>query len=331
MRLEERPIAKTEGTILVHNIAYPNGRKALKKGTLLSQEHIAILQTLNYETILAAILDKDDVRENEAATGLAEVLQTIHLKPNRAAGGRVNLQAEVDGLLAIDVDRLRQLNNIPGISLATRPHNMMVGPKQTTNQVATLKIIPYAISKSDFQQALTLAQMRPGIITLNPLPSNRQAALLLIGHESVHAQLRHNFEPPTRTRLEKLNTTLTQVSLVPLDREAICQATSCLLDTNDLLIVAGHTSIMDIDDITPRGLRQAGANITVYGVPVEPGNLLAIAYLDHKAILCAPGCARSLNHNVVDLILPRLLLDQHLHQSDIAALGHGGLLEKVWL
>ncbi len=83
---------------------------------------------------------------------------------------------------------------------------------------------------------------------------------------------------------------------------------------------------MDPDDLPLRALRAIGAQVTVYGAPVDPGNLLAIAYRDETPILCAPGCARSLSYNVVDLVLPRLLTGDQLDQSKIAALGLGGLL-----
>jgi len=42
--------------------------------------------------------------------------------------------------------------------------------------------------------------------------------------------------------------------------------------------------------------------------------------------MCAPGCARGLKRNVVDLVLPRLLLGDRLERRDIAALGLGGFL-----
>jgi molybdenum cofactor cytidylyltransferase len=54
-----------------------------------------------------------------------------------------------------------------------------------------------------------------------------------------------------------------------------------------------------------------------------------VGYLGPTAILGAPGCARSSKPNVVDLVLPRLLAGERLSRADIAALGHGGLLEDV--
>ena len=75
-----------------------------------------------------------------------------------------------------------------------------------------------------------------------------------------------------------------------------------------------------------RALRRAGAEATLSGAPVEPGNLLALAYLPGTPVMCAPGCAKGLKRNVVDLVLPRLLLGDRLERRDIAALALGGFL-----
>ena len=60
--------------------------------------------------------------------------------------------------------------------------------------------------------------------------------------------------------------------------------------------------------------------------PVEPGNLLMLAYKDEIPIVSAPGCFRSAKPNVVDLVLPPLLARYRVSTWEVACLGHGGLL-----
>ena len=129
-----------------------------------------------------------------------------------------------------------------------------------------------------------------------------------------------------RERLARWGTELAEVVVVAQEVEAIQEASARLADQVDLLIVAGQTSIMDEDDITPRGLEAAGATLELHGAPVEPGNLLALAYFPRTPVMCAPGCARSVSHNVVDMVLPRLLTGERLGRAEIAELGVGGLL-----
>ena len=97
----------------------------------------------------------------------------------------------------------------------------------------------------------------------------------------------------------------------------------------DLILFAGETAIMDRHDITPRAVERAGGRVESVGAPVDPGNLLMLAYLEEVPILGAPGCARSRKTNVVDWVLPRLLAGDRLTREHIIALGAGGLLEDV--
>lgn len=329
MRLEERAVSDGVGTILVHNVADADGRKVLKKGTRLAEEHLSRLAELGHSRVMVAVLEAGDVPEDQAALALAEALQADHLRQTRVTGGRVNLVAEVDGLLEVDAERLLELNTLPGITLASVPPRTVVGPNQKTAQVATLKIIPYAVRGRDLDRALALARPRPGIVELRPLPPGRRATMLLTGEPSAHDKLHADFVPPTRTRLERLGAALVAVEAVPQEPSAIREAAARLAADADLVVIAGQTSIMDEDDTTLRALREAGAEIVVHGAPVEPGNLLALAYFPQVPVLCAPGCARGLNYNVVDIVLPRLLLGDRLERTDIAALGLGGLLVKT--
>ena len=329
MRLEERVGAGALGTILVHNVADLDGRRVLKKGTRLAEEHLARLAELGHSQVMVAVLEEDDVPEDEAAVALAKALQTDQLRLSRVTGGRVNLVAEGDGLLEVDAGRLLELNLVPGITLATVSPGAVVGPNQKTAQVATLKVIPYAVPGRDLERALALARPRPGIVEVRSLAPGRRAALLLTGEPSAFDRVQADFVPPTQARLERLGAELAAVETVPQDHAAIQEAAARLAAQVDLLIIAGQTSIMDEDDITLRALRDGGAEVVAYGAPVEPGNLLSLAYFATAPVLCAPGCARGLNHNVVDILLPSLLLGDRLTQVDVAALGLGGLLVRT--
>lgn len=326
MRFEELAVSDAAGTILLRNVADAGGKRILKKGVVLTVEHAARLAEAGCNTVEVAILEDDDIHEDEAARALAKALQTDELDLALSAGGRVNLRATTDGLLEVDAARLLELNMLPGIALATRRQHTVVGPNQVTDNVATLKIVPYAIHRSDLDRALALASARPGMIEVRAFHAGRRAALLLVGEPAVHGKLRQSFEAPTRTRLEGLGATLAVVEGVEHEEAAIADAAARLAETVDLLIIAGQTSVMNQEDSTLRALRRAGAEATVSGAPVEPGNLLALAYLPGTPVLCAPGCARGLRRNVMDVVLPRLLLGDRLGRREIAALGLGGFL-----
>ena len=96
-----------------------------------------------------------------------------------------------------------------------------------------------------------------------------------------------------------------------------------------LVLLAGETAIVDRQDIAPRAIERAGGTIEAFGAPVDPGNLLLLAYVGSVPIVGAPGCARSRKANVVDELLPRLLAGERVGRRDLAAFGAGGLLEDV--
>lgn len=330
MRLEERAIGEAAGTILMHNVADEAGTRALKKGTRLTREHLAELAAMGHTHVEVAVLEEGDVHENEAAQALAGALRTGEMHLSRPTGGRINLRAVVDGLLEVDAGRLLALNMIPGIALATRRQRTVVGPNQDTDGLATLKIVPYAVERVDMDRALALASARPGVLEVRPFRQQR-AALLLVGEEMARSRVRKDYEGPVRARLERLGTEVDRVEGVGQEEEAIAAAVSRLAAGAALLVIAGQTSVMHEEDTTLRGLRRAGAEVTVVGTPVEPGNLMALAYLPRSGgqdlpVMCAPGCARGMKRNIVDMILPRLVLGDRLEQADVAALGLGGFL-----
>jgi molybdopterin biosynthesis enzyme len=142
----------------------------------------------------------------------------------------------------------------------------------------------------------------------------------------VHPRLRADYLPATQARLDRLGAQLFAAEDVAQEESVIGEAARRLAEAADLVILAAQTSVQDEDDTILRGLRSAGAEGILSGAPVEPGNLLALAYFHHTPVMCAPGCAKGLKRSVVDLVLPRLLLGDRLDRRDVAELGLGGFL-----
>jgi hypothetical protein len=329
MKFERRTLGESQGTILLHNIAGADGRRKLKKGILLSRDHIALLTELGRVEVDVAVLETEDVHEDAAALAMAEAMRTDTLYLSRPAGGRVNLRSSVDGLVEVDATRLLVVNMLTGFALATRRQHTVVGPGQDTDNVGTMKIVPYAIPRRDLERAVELASARPGIVEIRPFQPGRQVAMLIIAEAPAREKTRNEYLPPTETRLARLGAKIVATEAVPQDEEDIAEAAARLASVSDLLIIAGQTSIIHEEDVTLRALRRAGAEMTLSGAPIEPGNLMALAYLPGTPVLCAPACAKGLKRNGVDVVLPRLLLGDRLERQDIAALGLGGFLTRA--
>jgi molybdenum cofactor cytidylyltransferase len=328
MYLATLPIDEAAGHILRHNIADAGGRKAVPKGRRLDAEDIARLRELGVETVRVAVLEPGDVHEDEAARRLAEAVCGAGVTATRAIHSRVNLLAEADGVLVVDVGALGAVNDIDGLTVATLRNTSLVRARQ---RVATIKIIPFAIPAA----LLAYVEQRApagGIIALRPLRRSA-VGVVLVGSQAARERIERGVLPAIEARVSELGSFVAATHYVAAEEEPVAAAVRALVAARaELLIVAGETSIMDRDDVTPQGIRQAGGTIEHYGAPVEPGNLLLLAYLKqgetHIPILGAPGCVRSRDVNIVDLLLPRLLSGERVTRRDIVALGHGGLLER---
>jgi molybdenum cofactor cytidylyltransferase len=329
MKFGPVPLDEAEGQILGHNIADQAGNRLMRKGRPITTEQIARLRTLGRSSVYVAHLEPDDIGEDAAARAIAAGVLGPGLRSVGAAGGRVNLLAGALGVARVDRARVDAINAIEGVTLATVTENSAVERKQIT---ATIKIIPFAVPSSALAEALQICTAGP-LARIDALAPT-MAALILSGSPSARERIISDFDAPIRRRLAALNASLNHVGFVPLDDEAgeaALAAEIAVLAARGfrIVVLAGETAIMDAGDIAPRAVTRAGGVVTVYGAPVDPGNLLMVGYVGAMAVLGAPGCARSPKINVVDYVMPRLLVGDRITRADISGLGVGGLLEEI--
>jgi molybdenum cofactor cytidylyltransferase len=330
MKFGPFPVAQAAGKILGHNIYSPDGRRAFKKGANLKAEDIVRLEKLGRSTIYAAEIEPGDMLEDEAALQVASAVQGRGVRLSGPAAGRVNLLADIRGVVRVDSLRLARLNSFEGLTLATVQGNLVVSQHQ---MVGTVKIIPYALPGEVIARAIGGIAAGDPLIRIDPLQP-RRIGLILTGAASATERLRHSYETPLRQRAAALGSELSVIDLLTLDQESDEILLASLIQRTvsagfELLILAGDTAIMDREDIAPRAVERAGGEIECVGVPIDPGNMLMLGYVGEVPVLGVPGCARSLKTNAIDWVLPRLLAGERVHRSDITQLAHGGLLEDT--
>ncbi len=322
MRLTIVPIEQALGGILVHNIADKEGHKAIPKGKKLETGDLEKLRVLGRANVYVGYLDVDDVREDAAAARIAHALRGANLDATKSAGGRANLLAKVNGIMKVNNVTLKRINAIEGVTCATIPAHSVVAPKK---MVATIKTIGLALPEKSVAQVEEIAREAGEVLSVRELRGAR-VAIVLTGDPRAQKRVEETFIPPIRARVEVLGGQIVSTNYVAEDESEIAFALKNAAHDTDCVILAGETSIMDSDDITPRGIRRAGGQVEVFGAPVEPGNLMLLAYRDSVPIIGAPGCVKSRETNVVDLILPRLLAGERVTKEDVIELAEGGLL-----
>jgi molybdenum cofactor cytidylyltransferase len=324
MKFRRVRLAEARGHILGHNVSHA-GRRVLKKGRRLGELELAELGRLGTEHLFVAMLEPTDVEEDAAALRIAEAIGSAGpLGVEPAYGGRVSLRAPGYGVLSVDRERLLELNLLEGVTLATLPGHQVVAPGQ---HVATLKVIPFALPIGTVEAAQALAAA--GVLRFRELQP-RRVSILVSGAASRREKLFEAYRAPLAARVSALGAHALSASYVALAEDPERELSSAIraeLDRGvDLLILVGETATMDDEDLAPLAIGRAGGEVDVVGAPVFPGNLLLLAHRGPSLILGAPGCVRSRDANVVDLLLPRLLLGDRLGRREVAELGLGGLL-----
>lgn len=323
MKPAEIPIERAVGAILIHNITDARGHKAFSKGHRFVASDIDALRALGKQTVFVGILEAGDVSENDAAARIARAVVGENISLSSVSGGRVNLLSNVRGVFSLDPDALAQINSLDSITLAAIHAHTVVAPKK---MVATVKTIGLAISEKHLQAVERTGRETREVVRVRELVP-RRVALILTGSAGARPRVEKTFTPAITGRVEELGSAVVTREYVEHAAPEIAGAIGRAQHAGaDCIIIAGETSIMDMTDVTPSGIVQAGGAVELYGAPVEPGNLLLLAYAGALPIIGAPGCVKSKDTNVVDLILPRLLAGERVGKQDVIALANGGLL-----
>jgi molybdenum cofactor cytidylyltransferase len=317
-------LAEARGAILAHNLKTAD--RVLRKGALVDGAAFDMLAAAGYEHVTVARLEPGDVPEGEAATRLGGFLVRPHLRRSGDVHGRVNLFAEADGLLRVHNDGVEHLNLIDeSITLATLPDRSVV---RKDDMVATLKIIPFAVGARamDAAEGLIIAG---DLIALKPFAPLRVGLVLTELPQLKEAAITHTIEA-TRERIESHNGALLPPLRTPHETAPLAAAIKTLLaDGADMILVSGASAVTDRQDVAPRAIEEAGGEITHFGMPVDPGNLICFGRIGARHAIVLPGCARSPKLNGIDWVLDMIFAGEPVTKADIARMGAGGLLKEI--
>ena len=243
------------------------------------------------------------------------------MHPTPVKEGKIELVADCDGLLLIDVERLRAINELGEMMIATRSSCF---PVKKGDKLAGTRIIPLVIEKEKMERAKQTAGDTP-LLKLIPF-TPKKVGVVTTGNEVFYGRIEDTFTPVIEQKLAEYGSVMTQHVVLNDDHEKITAAIQQMLDQGvDMVICTGGMSV-DPDDKTPLAIRNTGANIVSYGAPVLPGAMFLLSYMaDGRPVMGLPGCVMYAKRTIFDLVLPRIMADVPVSAKDLAALGHGGL------
>ncbi len=318
------PVEKASGAILAHSRKV--GGKRFKKGRVLSRDDIEALIDEGVDSVVGAILETDDVAEDEAASLLASAIGGVGVSCSSPFTGRCNLIAEDHSVLQIEQSVIDKINLVDeSITVATLAPWSVVERRQ---MVATIKIIPFAVPRSALDACLEIANQQSEVVCAAPV-RNTRVALIQTRLPDTNSKMLDKTSSVMATRLDAIAASIVHDTRCSHDAASLGVA---LRDSEvrdaDIVLVAGASAIVDRRDVIPAGIVDAGGHIDHFGMPVDPGNLLLLGTLNDRPVLGLPGCARSPKYNGLDAVLERLVAGISVSGEDVMKMGVGGLLKE---
>lgn len=311
------------GRVLCQNVTITrNGRRQnLLKGSLLTDDDVALLRELGDRELHLIELEPGDLHEDRAAVRIAQAIAGPGLELSGPAESQVKLIASQRGLFEVKEDILKQVNALPWVGVFTLYDGQVVDEGK---KVAGVKVAPLVVPKQVVAEAEAICHQAGPVMAVRPFRPLRVAVL---SRERLRGDRRDRYEREICERIEWLGGEITSISIdLPDDVETIARAVQQQLRAGaDLIILAGTNSTDPLD--TPlRALLAAGGSLVRQGVPAHPGSTYWVAQIEEKPVLGVGSCGMFSDATVFDLLLPRFFAGLPLDVDFLASLGHGGLL-----
>ena len=325
-------LIKTEdavGHVLCHDITQiikgVTKDAAFRKGHIVTEEDIPVLLSVGKENLYVWEKEEGMLHENDAAEILRQICQGEHMHPSDVKEGKIELIADIDGVLKIEREKLRKVNSLGEIMIASRHGDF---PVKKGDKLAGTRVIPLVISEEKMQQA---KDVTAGGVIFNILPyKKKKAGIVTTGSEVYYHRIKDTFTPVIEEKLAEYDIEIGGHEICNDDPQMIENAIRSLLaDGCNMIVCTGGMSV-DPDDRTPYAIRQVTGEIVSYGAPVLPGAMFLLAYYREEGkevipVLGLPGCVMYSKRTIFDLVLPRLTVGEILTAEDLNTLGEGGL------
>ena len=321
-------LMKTEdavGQVLCHDITQiirgVTKDAVFRKGHVITEEDIPVLLSVGKEHVYIWEKDENMLHENEAADILRQICQSDGMHATEPKEGKIELIADTDGLLMVNLEGLRAVNELGDMMIAARTSGF---PVKKGDKLCGTRVIPLVIGKERMALARRAAGSEPLLKLYSMKP--KTYGVVTTGSEVFYGRIEDTFTPVIEEKLKEYGCEMKMHQTVSDDPEEIVRAICQMRDAGlDMIFCTGGMSV-DPDDRTPLAIRRSGARIVSYGAPVLPGAMFLMAYLEDGRPVCGlPGCVMYAKRTIFDLVLPRLLADVPVTARWLAGLGNGGL------
>ena len=323
------------GHVLCHDITQiiPGQYKGpvFRKGHVVTEEDIPVLLSCGKESLYIFEMDESMLHENDAALVLCDICKNEYMSASEIKEGKIELKAETDGLFKIKRDRLRAVNALGEMMIASRFGDF---PVKKGDKLAGMRVIPLVIEKEKMERAREAAGTEPifSILPFRPM----KVGIVTTGNEVLKGRIEDRFTPAVTEKIRAYGGTVIGQKLPGDDKdEEVRCIRSFVAEGADMVVCTGGMSV-DPDDRTPYAIREASDRVISYGAPVLPGAMFLLAYIDGAVsendpvphtvpVVGLPGCVMYARRTIFDLILPRIMAGDTITREELGGLGEGGL------
>lgn len=293
-----------------------------RKGHVVTEADIPVLLSVGKEHLYVWEKAEGMLHENEGAEILRQLCQGEHMHPTPVKEGKIELVADCDGLFLADRAKLRAVNSLGELMIASRHSGFAV---RKGDKLAGTRVIPLVIPQEKVDQARAAVGEEP-IFQLLPF-REKKVGIVVTGSEVYYGRITDKFTPVLEAKLREYPTQVIGREVTNDDAEMTTQAIFHLLGQGAEMVLCTGGMSVDPDDRTPLAIRNTGAQVISYGAPVLPGAMFLLSYFGerHIPILGLPGCVMYAKRTIFDLVLPKLMADVPVTRADLDGLGEGGL------
>ena len=295
---------------------------AFKRGHVIREEDIPHMLNIGKRTVFVWEENAGEIHEEDAARRMAAMAPVAGAHYTEPSEGKVLLMADQEGMLRVDTELLKEINQIGDLTISTLPDHYPIKPGM---RLASMRIVPLVTKE---EQVIQAEQLCEGKKLLDLLPYKPlKTGIIITGSEIYHGRIQDKFEAVARKKLSAYPGEVIGAAICDDDLDMLVNTAKDFLEKGaDFLIFSGGMSV-DPDDLTPTAIRQLGCDVISHGVPSQPGNMTLMAYLGDIPVMGVPGAAISLPTTIFDVMLPQVFAGVKFTKSDLVNLGDGGLCQ----
>ncbi len=328
MKLEKIKVEEAIGLPLAHDLTriVPGKYKgaAFRRGQVIQKKDIPTLLDMGKKQVYVLKPRPGEVHEDEAARRMARALSGKGIDLRGPREGKIDFTAAISGLLKVNLPALEKVNAVGALIAAARHNHSVVRPGDV---VGGTRIIPLTIRDAKIKKVEEIGRRSRPVFSILPFRPQR-VGVIVTGSEIFEGRIKDRSADIVAGKVKALGSRVARKTVLPDDAKRIGAEIRRMKSAGCSLIVTTGGLSVDPDDVTLAGIRESGARVIFYGVPLLPGSMSAYALLGKTVILGAPACLVHDPVTALDLFLPRILAGDSLSAREVALLGHGGLCLK---